>query len=64
MSKDFNSAIKERRTFYAITKESPISDDRIQEIIYDAVKYAPTSFNSQSARSRIVAMSFCEPRSW
>ena len=50
MSKDFNSAIKERRTFYAITKESPISDDKIQEIVNDAVKYAPTSFNSQSAR--------------
>ncbi|KZL89478.1 nitroreductase family protein [Clostridium magnum] len=50
MSKDFNSAIKERRSFYAITKDSPISDDRIGEIINDAVKYTPTAFNSQSGR--------------
>lgn len=50
MSKDFDSAIKERRSFYAITKDSPISDDRIGEIINDAVKYTPTAFNSQSGR--------------
>lgn len=50
MSKDFNSAIEERRSIYAISKESPISDDKIQEIIKHAVKYTPSSFNSQSAR--------------
>ena len=50
MSKDFNVAIQERRSIYAITKESPIADDRIQEIINHAVKHTPSSFNSQSAR--------------
>lgn len=50
MNKDFNSSIQERRSIYAITKESPVSDDRIQEIIEFAVKYTPSAFNSQSAR--------------
>ena len=50
MSKDFYKAIKERRSFYGISKESVISDERIQEIINEAVKYTPSSFNSQSAR--------------
>lgn len=50
MSKDFYTAIKERRTFYGISKDSTISDDRIIEIINEAVKYAPSAFNSQSSR--------------
>jgi len=50
MSKDFLTAIKDRRSIYGISKESPISDDRIKEIIDHAVKYTPSAFNSQSAR--------------
>lgn len=50
MSKDFNTSIKERRSIYGISKESPIGDERIQEIINHAVKYTPSAFNSQSAR--------------
>jgi predicted oxidoreductase (fatty acid repression mutant protein) len=50
MAIDFIEAIKKRRTVYAISKESTISDDRIQEIVQDAVKHTPSSFNSQSAR--------------
>jgi len=50
MSKDFNSSIQERRSIYAISKESPISDDRIKEVVEFAVKYTPSAFNSQSAR--------------
>jgi uncharacterized protein len=50
MSKDFFTAIADRRTFYGISKEAVVSDDRIQEIIEQAVKYTPSSFNSQSAR--------------
>jgi predicted oxidoreductase (fatty acid repression mutant protein) len=48
--KNFYDAVKERRSIYAITKESPISDDKIQEIIEHAVKHTPSAFNSQSAR--------------
>ena len=50
MSKDFFTAIADRRTFYGISKESVVSDDRIKEIIEHAVKHTPSSFNSQSAR--------------
>lgn len=50
MSKDFNTALKQRRSIYGISKETVISDERIQEVISDAVKHTPSSFNSQSAR--------------
>lgn len=50
MSNDFYSAIKNRRTFYGIGKESTVSNDRIHEIVNHAVTVAPTAFNSQSER--------------
>lgn len=50
MSKDFYSAIKERRSIYAISKETPISDERIQEVVEYAVNHTPSAFNSQSSR--------------
>lgn len=50
MSKDFLSAVADRRTFYGISKEAVVSDDRIKEIIEHAVKHTPSAFNSQSAR--------------
>ena len=50
MSKDFYTAIKERRSIYEISPESKVSDERIAEVIGDAILYAPSAFNSQSAR--------------
>ena len=50
MSSNFNQAIENRRSIYAIGKESPISDQEIQNIVEHAVKHVPSSFNSQSAR--------------
>jgi len=50
MSKDFYTAVADRRTFYGISKDDVVSDDRIQEVIEHAVKHTPSSFNSQSAR--------------
>lgn len=50
MGKDFYSAIADRRTFYNISKESVVSDEKIKEIIEKAVKHTPSAFNSQSAR--------------
>jgi predicted oxidoreductase (fatty acid repression mutant protein) len=50
MSKTFMEAVKERRTFYGLSKESVVSMERIQEIVNEAVKYTPSAFNSQSAR--------------
>ncbi len=43
-------AIKNRRSYYGISKEQVISDERIQEIVNEAVKHTPSAFNSQSAR--------------
>lgn len=50
MGKDFFTALKDRRSYYGISKESVVSDERIQEVINEAVKHTPSSFNSQSAR--------------
>ncbi len=54
MSKDFYNAVKDRRSFYGISKESTVSNTRLQEIVNDAVKYAPTAFNSQSSRVMVL----------
>lgn len=50
MSKDFFTAVADRRSFYGISKEAVVSDDRIKEIIEHAVKHTPSAFNSQSTR--------------
>jgi uncharacterized protein len=50
MSKDFYTALADRRTFYGISKEAVVSDERIQEVIDYAVKHTPSAFNSQSSR--------------
>ncbi|KAI1639690.1 Nitroreductase-like protein [Biscogniauxia mediterranea] len=42
--------ISNRRTYYALNKELPISKERIQEIVSEAVQQVPSSFNSQSNR--------------
>ena len=50
MLKNFYTAVKERRSFYGLSNESSIPDNRIEEIIKESVKYSPSAFNSQSAR--------------
>ncbi|AZV43925.1 nitroreductase family protein [Peribacillus asahii] len=50
MTKDFYTALKERRSYYGINKEIQVSDERIKEIVEFAVKYTPSAFNSQTAR--------------
>ncbi|YCI79061.1 nitroreductase family protein [Bacillus sp. R1-10] len=50
MTKDFYTAIKERRSYYGINKEVQVSDDKIKEIVEFAVKHTPSAFNSQSSR--------------
>jgi uncharacterized protein len=46
----FLEAVKARRSIYKITNSSPISDERIVEIVNETVLNAPSSFNSQSTR--------------
>ncbi|SIR61922.1 hypothetical protein SAMN05878482_104501 [Peribacillus simplex] len=50
MTKDFYTAIKERRSYYGINKEVQVSDEKIKDIVEFAVKHTPSAFNSQSSR--------------
>lgn len=52
--KSFYEAVKDRRSRYSISGESTVSDDRITEIVNNAVLEAPSSFNSQSARVAVL----------
>jgi len=49
MSKTFYEAMKDRRSIYAIGNGSPIGDERIQEVIKQALTHVPSAFNCQSA---------------
>ncbi|MGD9569109.1 MAG: nitroreductase family protein [Sedimentibacter sp.] len=51
MAKDFYTSFTERRTFYGISKEQIVSDERLQLLIERALKFTPSAFNSQSARA-------------
>ncbi|RYP92009.1 hypothetical protein DL770_001864 [Monosporascus sp. CRB-9-2] len=42
--------IKARRTYYALNKELTISKERVEEIVKDALRHVPSSFNAQSNR--------------
>ena len=50
----FLDAVTERRSVYAISKESTISNERIIEIVTHAIKYAPSPFNVRSTRCILV----------
>ncbi len=54
MSRTFKEALMNRRTYYAISDKSPISDKEIEDIVKTAVKHVPSSFNSQSTRAIIL----------
>lgn len=54
MSNSFLDAVKLRRTSYSITKKSNISDDRILEIVNEAVLHTPSAFNCQSGRAVVL----------
>ncbi len=50
MNRTFKEALQHRRTYYAISNRSLISDKEIQDIITTAVACVPSPFNSQSTR--------------
>ena len=50
MKKDFYTAVAGRRSFYGISKEKVTTDEVINEVLQQAVKNTPSSFNSQSTR--------------
>lgn len=47
-------AVKARRTYYQLDASSTISDERIQEIVNEAMLHTPSSFNSQSTRALVL----------
>lgn len=50
MAKDLNTAMKERRSIYAINDQVTLADDEIIRLVTDAVQHVPSAFNSQSSR--------------
>ncbi|KAE8154440.1 putative fatty acid repression mutant protein [Aspergillus avenaceus] len=50
MSKSISDGFKDRRTIYALTNESTISDDRLEQLVRDVVLHTPSAFNSQTSR--------------
>lgn len=50
MTNNFKEAVKGRRSVYAISDQSPLSDEEIKQIIDFAVMHVPSAFNSQSTR--------------
>lgn len=50
MKRTFVEALKNRRTYYALSPKSPISDGEIEEIVKTVLTHVPSAFNSQSAR--------------
>jgi len=54
MSSPFFEFVKNRRTYYVLTKDSPISKDKIEAVVKEAVLHVPSSFNSQPIRVAIL----------
>lgn len=50
MAETFKEAVANRRSYYGINNQSPVSDEKIKEIIDFAVTHVPSAFNSQSSR--------------
>ncbi|MCB8566050.1 nitroreductase family protein [Fusobacterium ulcerans] len=53
-NKSFMDVLKNRRTIYTLSKETTIPNEKIEEIIKDAVRHVPSAFNNQSARVMIL----------
>ena len=51
MDKNLLEAIKNRRTYYSIGNEKIVPEEKIEDIVKNAIKYTPTSFNIQSGRA-------------
>ncbi len=54
MKKEFIDILKNRRSLYALSKESTISDDEIVDLVKETVLHTPSAFNSQSGRAVVL----------
>ena len=50
MARDFMSAVENRRSMYALSSESTLSHQEIEDLVRHAVKHCPTANNSQTGR--------------
>ncbi|WFU05195.1 nitroreductase family protein (plasmid) [Rhizobium sp. CB3171] len=50
MSNSFIDAIRRRRSQYALGKTLPVSADTVTNLVKEAVRLSPSTFNSQSSR--------------
>ena len=50
----FLDIARKRRTQYALGRDLPISKDQVTDLIKEAMRLAPSSFNSQSSRALIL----------
>ena len=53
-STSFRDALRARRTYYALNKTLPVAQDRIADIVEDAVQAVPSAFNSQTNRAVVL----------
>ena len=51
MTNLFFDTVKNRRSYYNISSDSPVPDERLREIVEYALKHSPSAFNSQSGRT-------------
>ena len=51
MASQYLANIAARRSIYALSKESTISNARIKEILTETIKHSPSSFNNQAQRA-------------
>ncbi|MCD1146552.1 nitroreductase family protein [Peptoniphilus sp. KCTC 25270] len=56
-------ALRERRTYYAINKDLPISEEKVVEKIKEVVTLVPDAFNMKSART-VVALGEKQDELW
>lgn len=54
MSDNFIALAQQRRTIYALGKNLPVSEETVVETIKEAIRQAPSAFNSQSSRALIL----------
>lgn len=52
--KTYLESIKDRRSIYQIQKSSPLPDEKIVELVQQAVLYTPSSFNMQGSRAVVL----------
>ncbi|KIV80300.1 hypothetical protein PV11_07813 [Exophiala sideris] len=50
----FFELVQNRRSIYTLSKESTIPDSRVEEIVKEAIKWAPSTYNVQSARAVVL----------